>query len=216
MQHFGEADYEIEEAIAQYHGTPYVAKNCQCWDGYERVPGTKPCAPGSCRKCDEGCHKKKKSSQGDKPSPHAAQAVLAALESGNEEEAKELLKKTDCPEGCETHPEGKCNHQYMSAGRTRVRYLINDSSFDESTVKESGIMDKIKNLNPRREPTTEEMAEFTYQNRNNMSQEQFDRAGFGSDPRRIPLGYVPAAPGSKIFNILLQQGRIDETGRWLD
>jgi len=27
-------------------------KDCQCWDGYERVPGTTPCAPGSCRKCD--------------------------------------------------------------------------------------------------------------------------------------------------------------------
>lgn len=24
--------------------------DCECWDGYERVPGTKPCAPGSCRK----------------------------------------------------------------------------------------------------------------------------------------------------------------------
>ena len=28
-------------------------KKCDCWDGYERVPGTKPCAPGSCRKCDD-------------------------------------------------------------------------------------------------------------------------------------------------------------------
>lgn len=25
---------------------------CECWDGYKRVPGTKPCAPGSCEKCD--------------------------------------------------------------------------------------------------------------------------------------------------------------------
>jgi len=23
-------------------------KTCNCWDGYKRVPGTKPCAPGSC------------------------------------------------------------------------------------------------------------------------------------------------------------------------
>lgn len=29
------------------------AKSCNCWDGYERVPGTKPCAPGSCRKMGE-------------------------------------------------------------------------------------------------------------------------------------------------------------------
>ena len=26
--------------------------SCDCWEGYERVPGTKPCAEGSCRKCD--------------------------------------------------------------------------------------------------------------------------------------------------------------------
>jgi hypothetical protein len=31
-----------------------VAKDCGCWDGYKRVPGTKPCAPGSCEKCDAG------------------------------------------------------------------------------------------------------------------------------------------------------------------
>ena len=203
MQHFGEADYEIEKAIAEHHGMPYIAKNCECWEGYKRVPGTKPCAPGSCEKCDSsskesatklsdeandrldafwnqaveiaksqnpnideslkdeilmGClgeigfkaltpeiiankiiqksDRMVMASQGDKPSPNAAQAVLAALEAGDEDTAKELLKKTDCPEGCETHPEGKCNHQYMSAGRTRVRYLINDSSFDKSEGSE--------------------------------------------------------------------------------
>lgn len=31
---------------------PMANKNCQCWDGYKRVPGTKPCASGSCKKCD--------------------------------------------------------------------------------------------------------------------------------------------------------------------
>lgn len=25
-------------------------RKCNCWKGYSRVPGTKPCAPGSCRK----------------------------------------------------------------------------------------------------------------------------------------------------------------------
>lgn len=57
MQHFGEADYEIEKAIAAHHGSLYIAKNCECWEGYKRVPGTKPCAPGSCEKCDS--HSKK-------------------------------------------------------------------------------------------------------------------------------------------------------------
>jgi len=27
-----------------------LQKKCDCWDGYKRVPGTKPCAPGSCKK----------------------------------------------------------------------------------------------------------------------------------------------------------------------
>lgn len=31
---------------------------CDCWDGYKRVPGTKPCAPGSCEKCDADREKK--------------------------------------------------------------------------------------------------------------------------------------------------------------
>ena len=30
----------------------HQAKNCTCWKGYKRVPGTKPCAEGSCEKCD--------------------------------------------------------------------------------------------------------------------------------------------------------------------
>ena len=28
------------------------SKDCGCWDGYCRVPGTTPCEPGSCEKCD--------------------------------------------------------------------------------------------------------------------------------------------------------------------
>ena len=34
------------------------AKECNCWDGYKRVPGTKPCTPGSCEKCDADRKKK--------------------------------------------------------------------------------------------------------------------------------------------------------------
>lgn len=249
MEHFA-SDYDVEKAIAEYEGLPYLAKkDCNCWDGYERVPGTKPCAPGSCRKCDDHRESSVKNSgfmqeiinmyasspafaralatalqtvtratgqglkganfgalgemakqafqlwkegklalddidqvllgnnifgqtnlslpgrpddlknmqnvdwqtattakiasQGDKPSPKAAQAVFSALAEGNEDAAIELLGHTDCPEGCETHPEGKCNHQYMSAGRTRVRYLVNDKSFEktDSNPKGEGTVD---------------------------------------------------------------------------
>lgn len=37
-----------------------LGKDCNCWEGYKRVPGTKPCAPGSCEKCDSHRKKKKK------------------------------------------------------------------------------------------------------------------------------------------------------------
>ena len=30
--------------------SPFNKKKCNCWKGHERVPGTKPCAKGSCRK----------------------------------------------------------------------------------------------------------------------------------------------------------------------
>jgi len=30
--------------------SPLAKKDCNCWDGYSRVPGTKPCASGSCKK----------------------------------------------------------------------------------------------------------------------------------------------------------------------
>lgn len=37
-----------------------LGKDCNCWEGYKRVPGTEPCAPGSCEKCDSHRKKKKK------------------------------------------------------------------------------------------------------------------------------------------------------------
>ena len=35
-----------------YDHSPYnkKGKKCDCWKGYERVPGTKPCTKKSCRK----------------------------------------------------------------------------------------------------------------------------------------------------------------------
>ena len=33
-----------------YDHSPYKKKGCTCYEGYSRVPNTKPCAPGSCKK----------------------------------------------------------------------------------------------------------------------------------------------------------------------
>ena len=42
---------EINRAPRWEGDTKYGAKGkCECWEGYERVPGTEPCADGSCRK----------------------------------------------------------------------------------------------------------------------------------------------------------------------
>jgi hypothetical protein len=339
MKHFADADYNIDKAIAAHNGIPYIAKNCDCWEGYKRVPGTKPCAPGSCEKCDS--HSKKSAikfadeandrieaiwnqavkiakaqnpnideslkeevifsclgkfsfnditpeimaekilqksnqaviakvadtqeqisqfilelnqkysqlcksmgvvkptnagilpdgriaqptpnlqrggvrtapailidssfdpgqrpnliangidpanlglqpltdqeletfqmseanrqyaqslpnslnqlgyntkvgSQGDKPSPNAAMDVFETLCSGDEEGAKDMLGMTDCPEGCEVHAEGKCNHGYMSAGRTRVRYLVGSEPFSKEAFGIGDAMKGFKQLN---------------------------------------------------------------------
>lgn len=41
-----------KEAARRRFARLHQAKDCTCWKGYKRVPGTKPCAEGSCEKCD--------------------------------------------------------------------------------------------------------------------------------------------------------------------
>lgn len=46
-----ERKQRYEESKRSRNASARQAKgDCECWDGYERVPGTKPCASGSCRK----------------------------------------------------------------------------------------------------------------------------------------------------------------------
>jgi hypothetical protein len=45
-------DDSKKEAARRRFARLHQAKNCECWEGYKRVPGTKPCAKGSCEKCD--------------------------------------------------------------------------------------------------------------------------------------------------------------------
>lgn len=51
------AAVERSAVLCEYHWTLRkddarlaASTKCTCWEGYERVPGTKPCASGSCRK----------------------------------------------------------------------------------------------------------------------------------------------------------------------
>ena len=50
---------EEDEEEEKKESSAREAKECNCWDGYKRVPGTKPCSPGSCEKCDADREKKK-------------------------------------------------------------------------------------------------------------------------------------------------------------
>jgi hypothetical protein len=43
---------QIPEDASKTASVRIAKGKCECWEGYERVPGTKPCAEGSCRKCD--------------------------------------------------------------------------------------------------------------------------------------------------------------------
>jgi hypothetical protein len=51
LQHEDDDDDSKKEARRRF-ARLHQAKNCECWEGYKRVPGTKPCAKGSCEKCD--------------------------------------------------------------------------------------------------------------------------------------------------------------------
>ena len=38
-------------------------RKCGCWKGYKRVPGTKPCSPGSCMEMGEEREEKEESKE---------------------------------------------------------------------------------------------------------------------------------------------------------
>ena len=39
-----------ESGAKMKDNSPMLKKDCNCWEGYKRVAGTKPCAKGSCTK----------------------------------------------------------------------------------------------------------------------------------------------------------------------
>jgi hypothetical protein len=53
-----------------------------------------------------------------KRSPNAADDLMEAAQSGEDDEAEDLMGTTDCPHGCYVEPDGVCPHDYESAART--------------------------------------------------------------------------------------------------
>lgn len=100
------------EAADKEKGWSKDAKGkCECWEGYERVPGTKPCAEGSCRKCDSHRKAMRLAADGAKSSD--------AYEEPDEYE-EEWLRK-NAPEGTEEWDRRKA---------TRHTAMPNDIYFD--------------------------------------------------------------------------------------
>jgi len=48
MRSKGDKGAPTEKALKESQSP--AKKSCSCWKGHSRVPGTKPCAPGSCKK----------------------------------------------------------------------------------------------------------------------------------------------------------------------
>ena len=102
--------------------TAKVAKDCGCWDGYKRVPGTKPCAPGSCEKCD-AAHKE---SAAKKQSPEeAVKKVNTVPPAGVRAAAKRGLKY---------HEEGKAGDGFEAATATRARKIVAGEALTEEHI----------------------------------------------------------------------------------
>jgi len=71
--------YEEHLALGKkgYDHSPYKKKGCACYDGYSRVKGTAPCAPGSCKKnspakLKDACYYKAKRAHKVFPSAYAS------------------------------------------------------------------------------------------------------------------------------------------------
>ena len=84
VMEYGGPDIEEEE------GMNYNEKDCSCWDGYERKPGTEPCSKGSCVK------KENKEYSELMEFKKAAEAELAQLREYREQQmAKERQNEVD-------------------------------------------------------------------------------------------------------------------------
>jgi hypothetical protein len=92
--------------------TAKVAKDCGCWDGYKRVPGTKPCAPGSCEKCDAS--RKESASKKKQETADRVNKVKLVPSAGVRAAAKRGLKY---------YEEGKAGDGFEAATADRARKI---------------------------------------------------------------------------------------------
>lgn len=85
--------------LAPPHPLQRVRANAaKCWEGYERVPGTKEYADGSCRKKGSGGDKKKKKKKKRKSDGKSASSSSSSSESDGEGGRRKKMKKAKTAE----------------------------------------------------------------------------------------------------------------------
>ena len=72
-----------------------ASSDCKCWNGYERVPGTKPCAEGSCKKCDD--HRKNAKIAAGLTGSRNANWTVTAISDGDSWQKSEKLEQSEGP-----------------------------------------------------------------------------------------------------------------------
>lgn len=121
---FGSGSYKERNDGALPGGrdmTAKTAKDCGCWEGYKRVPGTKPCAPGSCEKCDSA--RKKESAK--KNTEEAVKKVNTVPPAGVRAAAKRGLKY---------YEEGKAGDGFEAATADRARKIAAGEALTEEHI----------------------------------------------------------------------------------
>lgn len=123
---FGSGSYKERNDGALPGGrdmTAKTAKDCGCWEGYKRVPGTKPCAPGSCEKCDSA---RKESAAKKKHSPEeAVKKINTVPPAGVRAAAKRGLKY---------YEEGKAGDGFEAATAARARKIAAGEALTEEHI----------------------------------------------------------------------------------
>ena len=172
-------------------------KTCNCWDGYKRVPGTKPCAPGSCTKSSainekrglwDNIHAKReriKKGSGEhmrKPGSKGAPTDAALKASQNEsfgdnymKQGREYLKLKRAKEKAAKNPQPKMTS--METDDLVKQYLAKGGSIKK---EERTTLSIIKNV-IREEATTDsdKLSKFRKDLADNKAKIQIDMAEKG-------------------------------------
>lgn len=96
--------------------------DCECWDGYERVPGTKPCAKGSCRKKAALRYVAWCRQVGRRPSPAGLRRFKVAERIVRHADRHNLRRKDLAELEAEQEPEEDVSIEHFSSRRTAASY----------------------------------------------------------------------------------------------